>query len=106
MKLYSNLLRAAALAATIATSAMTHATTFSTNYTDMWGNAQESGWGLFIDQQADVLLGTLFIYDKFGIAAWYTVPGTWIAWCRPACASRQKRCIGLSMRSALPPQRA
>jgi hypothetical protein len=73
MKLYKNLLRAAAFAVAIATSAVTHATTFSTNYTDMWGNDQESGWGLFIDQQADVLLGTLFIYDKFGIAAWYTV---------------------------------
>jgi hypothetical protein len=73
MKLYSNLLRAAVLAAAMATSAVTHATTFSTNYTDMWGNAQESGWGLFIDQQADVLLGTLFIYDKFGVATWYTV---------------------------------
>jgi hypothetical protein len=73
MKLRSNLLRAALLAAAIATTAPTYATTFSTNLTDMWGNNQESGWGLFIDQQGDVILGTFFIYDKFGTAKWYTV---------------------------------
>jgi hypothetical protein len=73
MKLRSNLLRAALLAAAIAITAPTHATTSSTNLTDMWVNNQESGWGLFIDQQADVILGTLFIYDKFGTATWYTV---------------------------------
>src|SRR5699024_1387193 len=39
-------------------------------------------------------------------AAWKTVLGEWIAWCRPACMSRQYRCSGLSMRSALPPHRA
>lgn len=73
MKQRRNLLRAAILAAAIATSAPSYATTFSTNFTDMWSNAQEPGWGLFIDQQADVLLGTLFIYDKGNMAAWYTV---------------------------------
>jgi hypothetical protein len=73
MKLRSNFLRAALVAAAIATSTPNYATTFSTNLTDMWGIAQESGWGLFIDQQADVILGTLFVYDKFGTATWYTV---------------------------------
>lgn len=73
MKIRSKLLRAVILAAAIAASPATYATTFSTNLTDMWVNNQESGWGLFIDQQADVILGTLFIYDKFGTATWYTV---------------------------------
>ena len=66
-------LRAALLAAAIATSATVSATPIATNYTDMWSNAQEPGWGFFIDQQADVLLGTLYIYDKGNSAAWYTV---------------------------------
>ena len=73
MNIRSNLLRAVLLAAAIATSSVTHATTVSTNLTDMWGNDKESGWGLFLDQQADVILGTFFIYDKFGTATWYTV---------------------------------
>jgi len=73
MKLRNNFLRAALLAAAIAVSTPNYATTFSTNYTDMWSTGSEPGWGLFIDQQADVLLGTLFIYDKGNMAAWYTV---------------------------------
>ena len=73
MNIRSRLLRAVLLAATLATSSVTYATTVSTNLTDMWGNDKESGWGLFLDQQADVILGTFFIYDKFGTATWYTV---------------------------------
>ena len=73
MKPLSKLLRAALLTAALATSAPNYATTSTTNLTDMWGITQESGWGLFIDQQGDVLLGTFFIYDKFGVAKWYTV---------------------------------
>jgi hypothetical protein len=69
-------LRAVAFAAALAASSVSSATTFSTNRTDMWGIAQEPGWGLFIDQQAEVMLGTLFIYDRFGIAGWYTVQWT------------------------------
>ena len=40
MKLRSNLLRAALFAAALATSTPNYATTFSTNYTDMWGIAR------------------------------------------------------------------
>src|SRR5699024_5673981 len=44
--------------------------------------------------------------SELSVAAWKTVLGEWIAWWTPACASRQNRCIGLSMRKALPPPRA
>ena len=73
MILRSKLLRAALFAAAIGTTTAASATTTGPNYSDMWSNAQESGWGLTIDQQADVLLGTLFIYNKFELATWYTV---------------------------------
>lgn len=63
---------AALFAAAVVTSSAASATTFTTNYTDLWANAQEPGWGLSINQQADILQGTLFIYDKFELAAWYT----------------------------------
>lgn len=68
-----NLLRAALLGAALATSSLAPATPVAPNYTDMWVNTAEPGWGLSINQQADVLLGTLFIYDKGELAAWYTV---------------------------------
>ena len=66
-------MRTAVLATAIATSAPNYATTSTTNLSDMWVVAAESGWGLFIDQQGDVLLGTFFVYDKFGTATWYSV---------------------------------
>src|SRR6202012_1596171 len=43
---------------------------------------------------------------EISAAAWETVLGTWIAWLSPTCASRQKRCKGLSIRAAFPPERA
>lgn len=72
MTLRSKLL-AALFAAAVATSGVASATTFTTNYTDLWANTKEPGWGLSIYQEADVLQGTLFIYDKGELASWYTV---------------------------------
>jgi hypothetical protein len=34
----------------------------STNYTDLWWKADESGWGLNITHQDNILFGTLFTY--------------------------------------------
>jgi hypothetical protein len=68
-----NLIATAALAAALAAPALVSATPIGVNYSDMWAKADEPGWGLTIDQQGDVLLGTLFIYDKGSLASWYTV---------------------------------
>jgi hypothetical protein len=73
MTLIRRLLRAVLLAASLAASAGASATTVSINYSDMWGTASEPGWGLTISQQANILLGTLFIYDQGELARWYTV---------------------------------
>ena len=73
MKLRNNLLRAAIFAAAIGASALAAATPVGVNYTDLWANEQEPGWGLSIDQQNDVLFGTLFIYGKGSQASWYSV---------------------------------
>jgi hypothetical protein len=49
------------------------------DYTGMWWNPQESGWGLSINQGAsDALFGALFVYDAQGRAQWFTLqPGGW-----------------------------
>jgi hypothetical protein len=44
-----------------------------TNYSDLWWNADEPGWGLNISQQADALFSTFFVYDAGGQAVWYSV---------------------------------
>jgi hypothetical protein len=44
-----------------------------TNYTALWFNPAESGWGLNISHQGNTLFGTLYTYDLTGNAAWYSM---------------------------------
>ena len=43
------------------------------NYSDLWWNPAESGWGVNINHQADTLFATWFTYDIDGSAAWYVM---------------------------------
>lgn len=45
------------------------------NVTDLWWNPDESGWGLFLDQQGTTLFGALFLQDAQGAASWYVMSG-------------------------------
>jgi hypothetical protein len=49
------------------------------NYTDLWWNADESGWGLGIFQgPTNLIFATWFVYDAAGRPVWYTLqPGRW-----------------------------
>ncbi len=49
------------------------------NYSDVWWNPQESGWGLSIKQwSGDLLFAAWFVYDAAGNPTWYTLqPGGW-----------------------------
>lgn len=40
------------------------------NYTDLWWNAAESGWGININHQGNTLFATLFTYDENGAPMW------------------------------------
>jgi len=53
-----------------------HATTFSTDFTDLWYNANESGWGANVVQQDNVLFMTFFVYGTNGASTWYVAPAT------------------------------
>jgi hypothetical protein len=62
------------------------ATTFSIDYTDLWGGGTpaptESGWGLNLIQQGDIIFGTMFVYGTDNTARWFSVtlsggPTTW-----------------------------
>ena len=41
--------------------------------TGLWWNANESGWGATITQQAYMTFVTMFVYDAAGNPVWYTV---------------------------------
>jgi hypothetical protein len=40
------------------------------NYTALWWKADESGWGLNVNQQGDIAFATLFTYDASGNPMW------------------------------------
>jgi hypothetical protein len=45
----------------------------STNYTDLWYNPSESGWGVNVNHQGNTLFATLFTYAADGTGAWYSM---------------------------------
>jgi hypothetical protein len=70
----SSFLRRALACAAIALGFATPAsagTTFSTDYTDLWFNPSESGWGVNVIQQYETLFATLFVYGTDNTARWY-----------------------------------
>jgi hypothetical protein len=50
-----------------------------TDYTGLWWNPQESGWGLSLRQTAtDIVFGALFVYGAARDPEWFTLQsGTW-----------------------------
>ena len=48
------------------------ANTFMSDFSDLWWNANESGWGVTVTQQREVAFFTFFIYGADGKPAWYT----------------------------------
>ena len=51
------------------------------DYTDLWWNPNESGWGLNLIQHASRnIFGVWYTYRQDGKAVWYVIPGgTWIS---------------------------
>jgi hypothetical protein len=43
----------------------------TTDYSGLWGNVSESGWGVALTRQYDVMFATVYSYDANGNAKWY-----------------------------------
>ena len=65
---------ALALAALLAASTVAHATPQRIDATDMWFDAFESGWGLSLVHQGNIVFGALFVYGPDGQPTWYVAP--------------------------------
>ncbi|QJR16007.1 hypothetical protein [Usitatibacter palustris] len=64
------------LAAVFALSFAASASTIhSPDFTDMWWNAAESGWGINIVQQNNTIFATWFVYGPDGKPKWYVASG-------------------------------
>ncbi len=46
---------------------------WATNYQDLWWYPEESGWGLNVTHQGDILFATLFTYAPNGRGMWYVM---------------------------------
>jgi hypothetical protein len=64
-------LAAALAAASLAAGAAQRPATIGTDYTDLWWNPQESGWGMNVVQQGETAFITLFVYGPDGKPTWY-----------------------------------
>ena len=49
------------------------------DYTDLWWNEAESGWGLnLIQHPSNIVFGVMYTYESPGRPAWFVLPsGTW-----------------------------
>ena len=47
-----------------------HAARVDANYTDLWWNPAEPGWGINVNHQGNILFATLFTYDRSGAPMW------------------------------------
>ena len=65
-------LRAFALSLCIAAATPLFASSTLTNYSDLWWTPAESGWGVNVAQQADVMFITFYIFGPTGQPVWYT----------------------------------
>ncbi len=46
------------------------------DYSDLWFNPNESGWGANVAQQGDTMFITLFVYGSTGAPTWYVASAT------------------------------
>src|SRR5690349_6413848 len=64
--------RTAALIVCLFVGGSCFAQSLGTTFTDLWWNPAESGWGVTVDHQQDVMFLTFFIYRADGSPYWVT----------------------------------
>ena len=74
MNVTSRIARLAAAASTALALAAGAATTSTPDYSDLWWNPAENGWGAGLYQQNDVIFMTLYVYGPDGRATWFVAP--------------------------------
>lgn len=63
---------AAAACAALGFALPAHATTYSTDFSDLWwAGASEDGWGINFIQQSEVIFATMFVYGTDNTPRWY-----------------------------------
>jgi hypothetical protein len=75
-----NFLKTILAAGLTCAASLSHATTtVTTDFSDLWYNESEPGWGVNVIQQNDTLFVTLFVYGTNAQPAWYVASGVRLA---------------------------
>jgi hypothetical protein len=53
--------------------------TYQSDMSDLWWNANESGWGVTVLHQQEVIFLTFFVYGLDGRGSWYTAQGSYVS---------------------------
>jgi hypothetical protein len=72
----------------------TGSTPVAVDYTDLWWNSSESGWGMVITQQYGVMFLAWYVYDGSGNPVWYVAPD---------CVVSGSSCSGTAYSTTGPP---
>lgn len=65
------------------------------NYTDLWWNPNESGWGMQVTHHNDEMFATWFTYDEQGNQLFITLPGcSTVRWNGRTCSGELYRTTG------------
>ena len=75
------------------------------DYTDLWWNPQESGWGMAITQQFNVMFLAWYVYDGNGRPTWFVVPTCAVNAGDTGCVGDDYRTIGPPMGSTFDPSK-
>ena len=64
------------------------------NYTDLWWNPSESGWGIAVTQQFGVMFLAWYVYNDAGQPIWYVASNCTVAVAGNACTGKLYRTTG------------
>jgi hypothetical protein len=75
------------------------------DYTDLWWNPAESGWGLTVSHQADVMFLTWYVYDDTGRPFWYVASNCAVNAAGTGCTGTLFRTTGPPLATGFDPSR-
>jgi hypothetical protein len=64
------------------------------DYTDLWWNPSESGWGMAVTQQGNVMFLAWYVYDGAGKPVWYVASNCAVNAANDGCAGTLYRTTG------------
>lgn len=64
------------------------------NFTDLWWNPAESGWGIALTQEFDKIFAAWYVYDSTGKAMWYVAPNCNVPASGMSCSSKVYKTTG------------